>query len=71
MRDPPDSERAALFDAVIAANASIFGRIVQPIDLTAAHTVVDVAGGKRCRWDCCGRPVRIAVGRAHSLSQFP
>ncbi|WP_330179745.1 acetylserotonin O-methyltransferase [Nocardia sp. NBC_01503] len=40
-----DPERAELFDAAMAASASIFGQIAQLIDLSAARTVVDVAGG--------------------------
>ncbi|KAA8886189.1 hypothetical protein F3087_26730 [Nocardia colli] len=38
-------ERAQLFDAAMAASASIFGRIDELIDLTAAHIIIDVAGG--------------------------
>ncbi|MFD6162949.1 methyltransferase [Nocardia sp. NPDC060256] len=38
-------ERAELFDAAMAASATIFGRIDELIDLTAAHTIIDVAGG--------------------------
>jgi hypothetical protein len=38
-------ERAELFDAAMAASASIFGQIADLIDLTAVRMVVDVAGG--------------------------
>ncbi|MFL6072275.1 MAG: methyltransferase [Mycobacteriales bacterium] len=36
---------AELFDRAMAAGASIFGTVAEVVDLTAARTVVDVAGG--------------------------
>ena len=36
---------ASLFDRAMASSASIFGRIADIVDLTAASVVVDVAGG--------------------------
>lgn len=51
-----DPERAELFDAAMAASASIFGQIAQLIDLSAARTVVDVVAAMvRCWRVCCGR----------------
>ncbi|MBL1075371.1 hypothetical protein JK358_13300 [Nocardia sp. 2] len=43
---------AELFDSAMAASASIFGQVTDLIDLTPAHTVVDIAGGNGALLAC-------------------
>ncbi|MEU8897462.1 methyltransferase [Nocardia sp. NPDC048505] len=45
-------ESAELFDAAMAASASVFGQVADLIDLTGVRTVVDVAGGNGALLSC-------------------